>query len=110
GLFAADGSQVDAITFGPQTSDVSEGRCPDGTDNIVSMPSPTPRAPNSCGNRPPVLDSIGNKIVHRGQTVTFTASATDPDYPPQTLTFSLDAGAPTGASINPSSGLFIWPT
>src|SRR5207245_788051 len=43
GLFAADGTPIDAVTFGPQTSDVSEGRCPDGGATIISMRAPTPR-------------------------------------------------------------------
>src|SRR5678816_1422334 len=38
---------------------------------------------------------------------TFTASATDADLPAQALTFSL-VGAPTGASINPTTGAFSW--
>jgi DNA/RNA endonuclease G (NUC1) len=38
---------------------------------------------------------------------TFTASASDIDLPAQTLTFSL-VGAPAGASINPSTGVFTW--
>lgn len=49
GLFLADGiTAVDAILFGPQTPDISEGRCPDGGDNIFFM-IPTPGAPNLCG-------------------------------------------------------------
>jgi hypothetical protein len=38
---------------------------------------------------------------------TFTATATDHDDPPNSLTFSL-IGAPAGASIDPTSGLFSW--
>src|SRR5439155_25283933 len=38
---------------------------------------------------------------------TFTASATDTDVPAQTLTFSL-VGAPSGASIDASTGAFSW--
>ena len=34
--------------------------------------------------------------------------ASDPDIPLQTLAFSLDPGAPDGASINPSTGGFTW--
>jgi hypothetical protein len=34
--------------------------------------------------------------------------ATDSDLPAQTLTFTLDPGAPAGASINPTNGLFTW--
>ena len=59
------------------------------------------------GNRPPVLSAIGNKTVNEGSTLTFTATASDPDSG-QTLTYSLDAGAPSGASINASSGAFSW--
>ena len=40
-----------------------------------------------------------------GQTVAFTASATDTDQPPQTLTFALLAGA-TNATLNTNSGAF----
>jgi hypothetical protein len=38
---------------------------------------------------------------------TFTATATDVDLPAQTLTFSL-VGAPSGASIGGSTGVFTW--
>jgi hypothetical protein len=59
-------------------------------------------------NQAPVLATIGNKNVNELDTLAFTASATDADIPAQTLTFSLDAGYPTGASINPSTGAFTW--
>jgi hypothetical protein len=61
-------------------------------------------------NRAPELAPIGNKVVNEGTIVTFNASATDPDVPAQTLTFSLDAGAPSGASIHPATGAFTWST
>jgi hypothetical protein len=44
GLFAAN--LVDAITFGPQTSAISEGRFPDGDTNRVFFAQPTPAASN----------------------------------------------------------------
>jgi hypothetical protein len=37
---------IDALTFGPQTSDVSEGRFPDGATNRVFFLSPSPGAAN----------------------------------------------------------------
>jgi hypothetical protein len=43
--------------------------------------------------------------VNVGQTVEFTASVTDTDLPPQTLTFALLAGA-TNARLNTNSGAF----
>jgi hypothetical protein len=59
-------------------------------------------------NNAPVLASIGNKSVAQNATLTFTASATDADAPANTLTFSLDSGAPSGASINANTGAFSW--
>jgi flagellar hook capping protein FlgD/putative Ig domain-containing protein len=59
-------------------------------------------------NVAPVLGAIGNKTVDELATLNFTATATDADLPANTLTFSLDAGAPAGAVINPSVGVFSW--
>ncbi|QMU29621.1 choice-of-anchor tandem repeat GloVer-containing protein [Adhaeribacter radiodurans] len=57
-------------------------------------------------NDAPVLASIGKKTVVKGSTLSFTATATDPDAG-QTKTFSL-VGAPSGATINATSGAFSW--
>jgi hypothetical protein len=62
---------------------------------------------NPAGNNCPVLGAIGNKTVDQGSLLTFTATATDADLG-QTLTFTLDAGAPAGAAINSSTGVFTW--
>jgi hypothetical protein len=59
-------------------------------------------------NVAPVLGAIGNKTVDEGSLLTFTASATDADIPANTLSYSLDVGAPVGASINPTTGVFTW--
>src|SRR6185295_1804480 len=45
--------------------------------------------------------------INEEQLYSFTATATDHDDPAQTLTFSL-SGQPSGASINPTSGVFNW--
>jgi hypothetical protein len=58
-------------------------------------------------NNPPVLGAIGNRTVNESATLTFTASANDPDAG-QTLAYSLDSGNPAGSSINASSGAFTW--
>jgi hypothetical protein len=58
-------------------------------------------------NLPPVLDSIGPKTINELATLSFTATASDPDLPAQTLTFSLGPGAPSGTSIT-SAGAFTW--
>jgi hypothetical protein len=58
-------------------------------------------------NTAPVLGTIANQTIVLGQTLAFTASATDTDQPPQTLTFTLGPGAPAGATITPG-GQFTW--
>jgi hypothetical protein len=110
GLFAPNGALIDSISFGPQTNDVSQGRWPDADANLYFMSQPTPRNPNivtNPNNTPPTLATISNKSVNEQSLLSFTVTATDPD-PNQTLTFSLDPGAPAGAAINPDSGLFTW--
>lgn len=54
----------------------------------------------------PTLAAISNYIVNPGQTVSFTASASDAN-PNQSLTFNL-ANAPVGAGIGPTNGIFQW--
>ena len=108
GLFGADGVLVDAVTFGAQTTDQSEGRLPDGSGTIAVLAQASPGAPNSVqSNTAPILEALPNRTVGEGSLLTFTATATDANLPPQTLTFSLEAGAPNGASISPS-GVFTW--
>ena len=45
-LFAPDGRLVDHVTFGPQVSDVSQGRYPAGTPYLYSLNPPTPGTTN----------------------------------------------------------------
>ena len=46
GLFAADGTPVNTVTFGQQIADLSQGHYPDGTGPIYAKMNPTPRMPN----------------------------------------------------------------
>jgi Bacterial Ig domain/Putative Ig domain len=55
---------------------------------------------------PPLLAAISNRTIALGQTLTITNLASDPYGDP--LTFTLGGGAATGASINPTNGLFTW--
>jgi hypothetical protein len=59
-------------------------------------------------NNPPVLAAISNQTIAAGMMLSITNMATDPDSPPQVLTFSLDPGAPVGASIGATDGVFMW--
>ena len=59
-------------------------------------------------NRAPVLATISNITLNEGSPINAVGSATDPDLPANTLTFSLDAGAPAGATIDPLTGVIAW--
>ncbi len=60
-------------------------------------------------NSAPVLGLISDFAANEMSTARFTATATDADSPANTLTFSL-VGAPTGATINATTGVFAWNT
>lgn len=59
-------------------------------------------------NQPPVLNTIANQSVASTQAMVVATSATDTDLPANTLSFSLGAGAPAGASIDAVTGRFAW--
>ena len=61
-------------------------------------------------NVAPVLAAVTNRTVHAGTFVTFTNLATDVDLPTHQLSFQLGAGAPPGAGVGASNGVFAWPT
>lgn len=63
---------------------------------MADLPSP---------NRSPALRPLSNKTIYKGQTLRFTAQATDPDNDPLLYSSSV---LPPGAVLNPSSGEFSW--
>jgi len=69
------------------------------TDALAITLTPNPSAPS--------LDPVPPRTVAEGTALLFTATATDPDLPADTLTFSL-VGAPAGASVDPGTGAFTW--
>jgi hypothetical protein len=58
-------------------------------------------------NHTPVLAPIANRTIGAGVVMMVTNSTVDPDVPPQILTYSLPV-APTGAAIDPNSGVLTW--
>jgi DNA/RNA endonuclease G (NUC1) len=59
-------------------------------------------------NDAPTLAPISNKTVVLGNTLSFTAVASDIDLPTQTLTFGFVGEVPAGATINSATGAFSW--
>ncbi len=109
GLYSPYGTLMDAITFGRQTNNISQGRFSDGAGTVYYMTTPTPRAANSLGqiNTAPELPPIANRALTLGQTLNFIITATDADFPVQTLTYSLVTPL-ANASLGGSSGVFTW--
>lgn len=59
-------------------------------------------------NTAPELTGVPeDALAYEGSTFTFAATATDPDQPTQTLTYSLGIGAPDRARID-QAGVFTW--
>jgi hypothetical protein len=58
-------------------------------------------------NSAPSIAAIAPQTVEEGRTLSFQVAATD-DGPAGYLRFSLGAGAPSGAVIDPMSGSFSW--
>jgi len=55
-------------------------------------------------NQAPLLDPISDVTIDEGELLDFFVIATDLDLPANELTFSLAAGAPAGAAIDPATG------
>jgi len=53
GLFASDLSVVDCVAYGPQRTDVSYGRCPNGASTVGVQSFASPGSGNSCITPPP---------------------------------------------------------
>ena len=110
-LYAADKSTIiDSVSFTNQIDDISHGRYPDGSLDIMELAPVTPRTANLIpgANSAPVLAPIGTKTATLGQTLSFTLTATDAQAG-QALTYSILSGAPAGATLT-TAGLFTWNT
>ncbi len=71
-----------------------------GISNTQSLSPPA--------NKSPVMTPVADRTIAELTPYYFLSSAQDGDNPPQSLTFSLDAGAPVGLTIQPLTGLIQW--
>ena len=79
------------------------------TDGIwTSNPAPFVITVIPVNDEPTLNLPMGDQSVDEGGTLVFTALASDPDLPFDTLEFSLGDDALPGASIDPVSGVFTW--
>lgn len=108
---ALDNGFIGSYTSGNTRSNVNTSTTGDGSGIAVGTRQiGTSIFPNGSGggtNNLPVLTGVPAELsVVRGQTATFTATATDPD-PFDFRTFTL-IGGPAGAFIHPDTGVFSW--
>jgi hypothetical protein len=111
GLWAPDGlTPVDVLAYGPQTTDVSNGRFGDGSSTFYSMSHPTPRQPNGIPryNSPPRLPSFTNVLITPGNGITVSIRAIDPDVPGQTITYTTNAASALPGSFLSQGGIYRW--
>lgn len=62
---------IDEVTYGSQTTDVSQGRSPSGSDTIVSFITPTPGGPNPAPNGIITATNVTASIVRLVNMDTF---------------------------------------
>ena len=89
-----------------------------GTTNVIRVRVTDDGTPNLSdvgqfsvvvkGNTAPTLQAISSYLVDVLTTLRVTNVAADADLPANQLFFSLEPGAPDGAYINPTNGLFLW--
>lgn len=106
--------QTVATAAGTLTNRVSVGGLtpdPQPADNVATLTLVIDSGPGGTGasgtNAPLRLAAIADRTVHAGSLVTVSNAVTGAT---SGVTFSLAAGAPPGASIEPATGWFHWQT
>ena len=107
GYYSTNGvswTQAGSVSIAGFSSTALWGLASCAHNNTLTNPATFDNVATSQG---PVLAALSNRTLVAGQTLLLTNLATDPDIPTQTLTWSLPA-APTGATIDPASGVLTW--
>jgi hypothetical protein len=95
GLFDSALTLIDSIVYGPQTSDISEGRTPNGANTVAFFNQPTPGGPNPGVTG--VTVTSANLIPANGAWK-YQSSATDYSATFYATAFN-DAAWPSGAQL-----------
>ncbi|HXJ58151.1 MAG TPA: putative Ig domain-containing protein, partial [Verrucomicrobiae bacterium] len=91
---------------GPSTNTIVVRVFDNGTPSLSATQSFTVVVSES--NRAPLFHPINPLSITEGSLLTFMATATDADLPPQVLRYNLEPGAPATASVVETNGLFSW--
>jgi hypothetical protein len=96
---------IDARVYGPQQTDISEGRSPDGADSWKQFAAPTPGQTNELN--PPVIGDFGHApaIPAASQSATVSATVTDNGTLVQvSVVYSIGAGSLITAPMTHGGG------
>ncbi|RQW09983.1 hypothetical protein EH222_03205, partial [candidate division KSB1 bacterium] len=108
GLYAADGSVIDTLTFGAQESDISYGRRIDNPTILLFYEQPTPRAANATPGLPTSQQSgavaMNEPSGFYANSIRVTMSA------PGTIRYTTDGSTPTRTSREYTTPLAITST
>lgn len=119
-MFALAGTVPSGLNINPTTGVItwipSEAQGPStNTVTVIAADDGEPPLSSSINltivvnevNRPPTLTMPNNQILNELTAMAVYATASDPDIPTNTLVFAL-VSAPSGANINPNTGLITW--
>ena len=109
GLFDASGAVIDTLTYGEQTTDISYGRYPDGSDAFALFAVPTPEAPNDTdpggGIAEPPTFSLASGFYDGTESIEIAVSGAD-----TTVRYTLDGTEPTETSTTYAGPLALTQT
>jgi len=110
-ISAPDGSLIEALTYGPQTTDIAYGRIPDGGTEWGFIQPTTGGLPNLGGGTtvPPIVSLVrlDPAFPDVGEAVTVTAVATDDNSVASvTLHYSVNGGADTEVAMTATRGSY----
>ncbi len=106
GLFASNGTQIDGLTFGPQTANISYGRLPDGGAVLESFSVPTPGAMNTSSPGGTLAEMPTASIGGGFYTTSFSVELTS-TTPNASIRYTLDGSDPTDVSTLYTGWLFV---
>ena len=98
GIYDLFGEIVDVLIFGPQNTDISYGRLPNGSDHWVYLSPPTPGEANQTEavNSPPVISDViqSPSVPLSNESVTISAKVVDESGVDSVILFA-DTGSGT---------------
>ncbi|HTI97275.1 MAG TPA: lamin tail domain-containing protein [Dongiaceae bacterium] len=100
-LSAPDLTPIDQVSYGPQQTDVAQGRTPDGGDVIVSFATPTPGGanPNTIGNVTYTVTNITVNLMPLTQSWKYNQTANLDGVPWTTTNYNDSTWAGPGEGL-----------